>query len=70
VLEAALESAGVSLSQIDGIAVTTRPGLAGALHVGAQTALGLAFGRNLPIVGVDHLLGHLCAAYLQYPGQL
>jgi N6-L-threonylcarbamoyladenine synthase len=37
--------------------------------VGAQAALGLAFARNLPVVGVDHLVGHLCAAYLQYPAQ-
>lgn len=69
VIEAALQQAGVELGALDGIAVTARPGLAGALHVGAQTALGLAFARNLPIVGVDHLVGHLCAAYLQYPGQ-
>jgi N6-L-threonylcarbamoyladenine synthase len=67
VIEAALERAGVGLDRLDGIAVTARPGLAGALHVGAQTALGLAFARQLPIVGVDHLVGHLCAAYLQYP---
>jgi len=67
VIEAALERAGVPLDRLDGVAVTARPGLAGALHVGAQTALGLAFARQLPIVGVDHLIGHLCAAFLQYP---
>jgi N6-L-threonylcarbamoyladenine synthase len=67
VIEAALERAGRGLSAIDGIAVTARPGLAGALHVGVQAALGLAFARGLPIVGVDHLIGHLCAAYLRYP---
>jgi N6-L-threonylcarbamoyladenine synthase len=67
VIEAALHAAGVTLKDLDGIAVTARPGLAGALHVGAQAALGLAFARHLPIVGVDHLVGHLCAAYLQYP---
>jgi N6-L-threonylcarbamoyladenine synthase len=67
VIQAALERAGVTLDALDGIAVTARPGLAGALHVGAQAALGLAFARDLPIVGVDHLVGHLCAAYLQYP---
>jgi N6-L-threonylcarbamoyladenine synthase len=69
VIESALQRAGVGLADLDGIAVTARPGLAGALHVGAQAALGLAFARDLPIVGVDHLLGHLCAAYLQYPEQ-
>ncbi|RYZ09254.1 MAG: tRNA (adenosine(37)-N6)-threonylcarbamoyltransferase complex transferase subunit TsaD [Myxococcales bacterium] len=67
VIEAALSRAGIGLPEVDGVAVTARPGLAGALHVGAQTALGLAFARGLPIVGVDHLVGHLCAAYLQYP---
>jgi N6-L-threonylcarbamoyladenine synthase len=67
VIESALACAGLGLSGIDGIAVTARPGLAGALHVGVQTALGLAFARGLPIVGVDHLIGHLCAAYLRYP---
>ncbi len=69
VIEAALSAARVTLDELDGVAVTARPGLAGALHVGAQTALGLAFARNLPIVGVDHLVGHLCAAYLAYPDQ-
>jgi N6-L-threonylcarbamoyladenine synthase len=69
VVEAALERANVTLAQLDGIAVTVRPGLTGALHVGAQIALGLAFARDLPLVGVDHLIGHLCAAYLQYPDQ-
>jgi N6-L-threonylcarbamoyladenine synthase len=67
VIEAALVRAGVGLEQLAGIAVTARPGLAGALHVGVQTALGLAFARGLRIVGVDHLVGHLCAAYLSYP---
>jgi N6-L-threonylcarbamoyladenine synthase len=67
VIEAALAEAQLTLAELDGIAVTARPGLAGALHVGAQTALGLAFARGLPIVGVDHLVGHLCAAYLAYP---
>lgn len=68
VIESALDRAGITLRELDGIAVTARPGLAGALHVGVQAALGLAFARQLPIVGVDHLLGHLCAAYLQYVG--
>jgi N6-L-threonylcarbamoyladenine synthase len=67
VVEAALERAGVTLDAIGGVAVTARPGLAGALHVGVQAALGLAFARRLPIVGVDHLVGHICAGYLRYP---
>ncbi|HKY36735.1 MAG TPA: tRNA (adenosine(37)-N6)-threonylcarbamoyltransferase complex transferase subunit TsaD [Polyangiaceae bacterium] len=66
VIEAALERAGLGLADIDGIAVTARPGLTGALHVGVQGALGLAFALDKPVVGVDHLLGHIAAAYLRY----
>lgn len=67
VVHAALERAGVSLSAIDGIAVTTCPGLSGALLVGVQMAQALAWASNKPIVGVDHLLGHLLAVFLRYP---
>jgi len=69
VLHTALANAGLTLADIDGIAVTVRPGLVGALHVGVQFALGLAFARSLPLVGVDHLVGHLSAAHLRYAGQ-
>ena len=55
-------------SAIDGIAVTCRPGLTGALLVGVQTAKGLAFALDKPVVGVDHLVGHLLAVFLQFPG--
>lgn len=66
VIETALERAGASLSDIDGIAVTCRPGLSGALLVGMQTAQGLAWASHKPIVGVDHLIGHLLAVFLKY----
>jgi N6-L-threonylcarbamoyladenine synthase len=69
VLEAALERAGVKLTDIDGIAVTCRPGLSGALLVGVQLARGLAWATGKPIVGVDHLVGHLLAVFLKYPGE-
>ncbi len=65
VLRRALDDAGVDLGGIDGVAVTCRPGLAGALLVGVQTAIGLAWARRLPLVGVDHLVGHLLAAFLR-----
>jgi N6-L-threonylcarbamoyladenine synthase len=67
VVTSALERAGVQLGAIDGIAVTCRPGLSGALLVGTQMARGLAWASNKPIVGVDHLMGHLLAAFLRYP---
>jgi N6-L-threonylcarbamoyladenine synthase len=55
-------------SAIDGIAVTCRPGLTGALLVGVQAAKGLAFALGKPVVGVDHLVGHLLAVFLKFPG--
>lgn len=65
----ALTRAGVRLADIDGVAVTTQPGLSGALLVGVQMAQGLAWSRRLPIVGVDHLMGHLLAVFLRHPGR-
>ncbi|HVZ33224.1 MAG TPA: tRNA (adenosine(37)-N6)-threonylcarbamoyltransferase complex transferase subunit TsaD [Polyangiaceae bacterium] len=67
VYRAALERAGKSAQEIGGIAVTTGPGLSGALLVGMQMAQGLAWARGLPIVGVDHLVGHLLAVFLKHP---
>ena len=52
---------------MDGVAVTCRPGLMGALLVGVQAAKGLAWAAQKPIVGVDHLVGHLLAVYLNHP---
>jgi N6-L-threonylcarbamoyladenine synthase len=68
VVESALDRAGVQLGDIDGIAVTCRPGLSGALLVGTQMARGLAWASKKPLVGVDHLMGHLLAVFLQHPG--
>jgi N6-L-threonylcarbamoyladenine synthase len=69
VIRAALDQAGTALSDLDGIAVTCRPGLSGALLVGVQAAQGLAWAANKPVVGVDHLVGHLLAGFLQYPNK-
>jgi N6-L-threonylcarbamoyladenine synthase len=65
VVKAALDRAGVRLEDVDGIAVTNRPGLVGALLVGVQTAKGLAWAAGKPLVGVDHLMGHLLAVFLR-----
>lgn len=69
VYEQALAQAGLTLDDIDGIAVTNRPGLSGALLVGLQFARGLSWAKDKPLVGVDHLVGHLVAAYLRFPNQ-
>ncbi len=70
VIETALSRANAKLADIAGIAVTSRPGLTGALLVGVQAAQGLAWATRLPIVGVDHLLGHLLAVFLEHPGSV
>lgn len=64
VLEAALSQAGATLADVGGIAVTRGPGLVGALLVGLQAAKAIAYARGLPLVGVNHLEGHLCAVFL------
>jgi len=63
VLEA-LEKAGVTLGDIEGIAVTRGPGLVGSLLVGLSIAKALAMARNIPFVGVNHLEGHIASAFL------
>lgn len=65
VVEQALAPIEGGLDAIDGIAVTQGPGLVGALLVGVQAAKAIAFVRDLPLVGVDHLVGHLFAVYLR-----
>ncbi|HLL25459.1 MAG TPA: tRNA (adenosine(37)-N6)-threonylcarbamoyltransferase complex transferase subunit TsaD [Kofleriaceae bacterium] len=65
VVQAALDRAGSTLAEIDGIAVTHAPGLVGALLVGLQTAKALAWVTGKPLVGVHHLEGHLSAVYLE-----
>ncbi len=64
VIRAALEDAGVRLTDLDALAVTEGPGLVGALLVGVQAARGLALGTGLPLFGVHHLEGHLFSALL------
>src|SRR5678815_985149 len=65
VLRAALDRAGIGLDGVDGIAVTSGPGLVGALLVALQTGKALAWARGLPLVGVNHLEGHMTAVYLE-----
>lgn len=68
VVEKALTDADTDLGEITSVAVTVRPGLIGALLVGVSAAKGLAYARRLPLVPVNHLEGHVAAAYLAEPG--
>jgi N6-L-threonylcarbamoyladenine synthase len=63
----ALGDADVGLDDVTGVAVTVRPGLIGALLVGVSAAKGLAYARRLPLIPVNHLEGHVAAAYLAEP---
>lgn len=64
VIMQALEDARLTLTDIEGIAVTRGPGLIGSLLVGLSTAKALAFARRLPLIGVNHLEGHVAAIFL------
>ena len=64
----ALQQAHMGLSDLDGIAVTRGPGLAGSLVVGVNLAKGLALSTDLPVIGVNHLEGHLYSAWLYQAG--
>ena len=65
VIEAALADAGASLDDVDAVAVTTWPGLIGALLVGVSAAKALAWARRLPLMPVNHLHGHVASLYLR-----
>jgi len=69
VVEQALQQAHLSLSDINAVAVTRGPGLAGSLVVGVNAAKGLALAANLPLVGVNHLEGHIYSSWV-YPADL
>jgi N6-L-threonylcarbamoyladenine synthase len=70
VVEAALAQAGLGVAEIDAVAVTHSPGLVGALLVGVQLAKGVAWGAGKPLVGVDHLMGHVLSIFLVREGAL
>ena len=65
----ALEEAGLSLSDIDAIAVTNCPGLIGALLVGVNFAKSLAYSLGVPIIPVHHIRGHIAANYVHFNGE-
>lgn len=67
VTEQALTEAGVTWDEIDLIGVTKGPGLVGALLCGIATAKAFALAKNKPLVGVQHIKGHICANYVAHP---
>jgi len=67
VIKKALDDAGVTLDDIDAVAVTYGPGLVGALLVGVAEAKALAYAAKKPLIGVNHIEGHVSANYLEYP---
>ncbi len=67
VVKKALEEADCDLSQIDAIGVTYGPGLVGPLLVGVSHAKAISFATHLPLVGVNHIEGHICANYIEHP---
>ena len=67
VIEEALNEAEVTLDDIDAIGVTYGPGLVVALLVGVAEAKAIAYARNLPLVGVHHIEGHISANYIEHP---
>jgi len=66
VVDEALEEAGVTFKDIDAVAVTYGPGLVGALLVGLQYAKALAYSLGIPLIGVNHIEGHISANFIQY----
>lgn len=64
VVNAALHNAGVSLKELDAVAVTYGAGLLGALLVGLSFAKSLAYSLNIPLIAVNHIRGHMAASYL------
>ncbi len=70
ILDRALDDAGTTLDDLDGIAVTAGPGLVGCLLVGLSFGKALAWARDLPMVGMNHLEGHIRAAFLEHSVEL
>ena len=66
VIETALQEAGVTLDEIDAIAVTYGPGLVGALLVGVAEAKAIAYATKKPLIGVHHIEGHISANYIEH----
>lgn len=67
IIQEALDVAGVGFKDIDMVGVTQGPGLVGALLIGVSAAKAIAYGLDKPLVGVNHMEGHVCANYIEHP---
>ena len=67
VVDFVLRDAGIEISQLDSVAVTAGPGLAGALLVGLNFARGISDAMGIPLIGINHLQAHAWAAQMEYP---
>lgn len=67
VMQEALDRAGIAFRDVDAVAVTYGPGLVGALLVGLAAAKAAAFALDVPLLGVNHLEGHVCANFIEHP---
>ncbi len=70
VVRRALDAASVDIGELEAVAVTRGPGLMGALLAGVSFAKAFAFARRIPLVGVDHIEGHIRACYLEAPEKI
>lgn len=68
VIDEAMREAKIAFDDLDAVAVTYGPGLAGSLLVGVNAAKAIAFARDLPLIGINHLEGHLYATWLEAAG--
>lgn len=66
IIQQALDEADITFDDIDNISVTYGPGLVGALLVGVSTAKAIAFGKGIPLIGVNHIEGHICANFIEH----
>lgn len=66
IIQEALDEANITFKDIDLVGVTRGPGLVGALLVGISSAKAIAYALNKPLVGVNHIMGHICANYIDH----
>ncbi|MCD8185138.1 MAG: tRNA (adenosine(37)-N6)-threonylcarbamoyltransferase complex transferase subunit TsaD, partial [Rikenellaceae bacterium] len=69
VVDTALKDAGITIDRLDAVAFTRGPGLLGSLMVGVSFAKGLALARNIPLLEVNHLQGHILSHFIRVPEQ-